>query len=53
MGELSLRVKIGLTIFLPNFASKSGFKTSSKAFQSTSNARIGLPNAWGTRKLFL
>jgi hypothetical protein len=36
MGESSSRVKIGMTIFLHNFASKSGFRTSSKVFESTS-----------------
>jgi len=36
MGKLSSRLKIGMTIFLPNSASKNDFKTSSKISKSTS-----------------
>jgi hypothetical protein len=53
MGELSSRLKTCLTIFSPNFASKSGFGTSLKIFESTSSAKIGLPNAQQAQILFL
>jgi len=44
MGESSLRLKAGWTIVTPNSTSKSGFRTSSKIYESTSSARMGLPN---------
>jgi hypothetical protein len=51
MGKLSL--KTSLTIFLLDYTSKSGFRISSKIFESALNVRIGLPNAQQTQILFL